>query len=380
MDIYDQLSLTLIKNDCNFIKDLFLFTKDKSYNSILILDILPFISLILYESNIFINKNILDIEKFIPKNTSNSYSIKDVRLKLKLFTDTTPKNIRIIKNIEYINDRYFKELDGTLNYNNIGIYTDKNKNIIGNTHLAYFFCQFEELKKIQLQELKEIYNTKILKHDDMEMYSLNYGFYLGQLASFFNEFLIDFPANIVNYKDINYRIQYQDFNTFRDTKIFPIDENERITKLYILHLLSMVNSILYFLKPIIYENLLVLLRLEYILYYYVVKSLNSLYKYLDKNNLITPKIIKYYNKLNLNNKNLFNSNFRNCMMHYSFKNPKNNEPLINIKLEQPYFGIIEHFFNMTISDFEYELHNNLTNISDILKNWLNLPLENTKSL
>ena len=380
MDIYDQLSLILIKNDCSFIKDLFFFTKNKNYNSILLLDILPFISLILYESNTFLNKNILNIEKIIPQNTNNSYSIKDVRLKLKLFTDTTPKNIRMIKNIEYINDRYFKELDGTLSYKNIGIYTDKNKNIIGNTHLAYFFCQFEELKTIKLKELKEIYNTKILKHNDMETYSLNYGFYLGQLASFFNEILIDFPSNIVHYKDINYRIQYQDFNTFRDTKIFPIDENERITKLYILHLLSMVNSILYFLKPIIYENLLVLIKFEYIVYYYVVKSLNSLYKYLEKNNLINSKIIKYYNKFNLNNKDLFNSDFRSCMMHYGFKNPKNNEPIINIKLDLPYFGLIEHFFNMNISDFEYELHNNLTNISNILKTWLNLPLENTKLL
>ena len=206
MNIYDKLSLIQIKNDCKFIKDLLCFINDKNYSSILLLDILPFISLMLYESSNFINSNIINIEDIIPKSKSNSYSIKDVRLKLKLFENKIDDNIKVIKNVEYIQDRYFKELDGDLFYHNLGIYTDINKNVIGNTHLAYFFCQSEELKKLQLNEIEKLYdNNKILKYEEMQIYSFNYGVYLGQLASFFNNLLQKLSSVKVTYKDIEHK-------------------------------------------------------------------------------------------------------------------------------------------------------------------------------
>lgn len=384
MNIYDKLSLMQIKNDCEFIKDLLYFIKDKNYSSILLLDIIPFISLMLYESSNFINSNIINIEDIIPKSKSTSYSIKDIRLKLKLFENKTDDNIKVIKNIEYIQDRYFKELDGNLFYHNIGVYTDTNKNIIGNTHLAYFFCQSEELKRLELNEIEKLYdNNKILTYKEMQIYSFNYGVYLGQLASFFNNFLKELSSVQTTYKDINYNILYQDFNTFKDNQNFPIDENKRITKLYILYLLSIVNCILYFLKPIISENLSVLLRIEYIIYYYVIRSLKALYKYLERNKLLDTKTLQYFENLNIDDDFLLNSEFRSCMMHYSFKNPKNNKILLNednIDLKKPFFGLVESCLKIDSYALENKLYNKLLHISNILKNCLDLNLNNTQIL
>lgn len=384
MDKYDKLSLIQIKNDCQFIKDLFYFIKDKKYNSILILDILPFISLMLYEASNFINSNITNIEGIIPASKDNSYSIKDVRLKLKLFTNTAEKSIRTIRNIEYINDREFKELDGESLYYNIGVYTDMDRNIIGNTHLAYFFCQSEELRDLELNKIEELYNNnKILKYKKMHIYNSNYGLYLGQLARFFNDFLKEIPSSKINYKDINWNILYQDFNTLKDNQNFSADENTRIIELYILHILSMINFILYFLKPITYENLSVILRMEYIVYYYASRSLRELYKYLDKNKLLNAKITQYYKELNKDDNVLLNGDFRSCMMHYSFKKPKDNKILIkeeDLNLKKPYFGLIESCLGIDSDGLESELYSKLLNISNILKNWIDLKLNNLEVL
>lgn len=384
MDIYDKLSLIQIKNDCQFIKDLFFFTKDKQYNSILALEILPFISLMLYESNNFINSNIMNLEDIIPKSKNNCYSIKDVRLKVKLFEYNIVKSINAIQNIEYINDRYFKELSGKLFYKNIGLYMDINKNIIGNTHLAYFFYQAENIKKFKLHEIEKLYtNNEILNYKDMTEYSLNYGIYLGELASFFDNLLNDISSTRANYKDINYNILYQDFNTLKDKKIFPINDNDRIVKLYVLHLLSMINSVIYFFKPIILDNLSILLKIEYIVYYYAVKSLKELYKYLKKHKLINADIIQYFEKLNIDDNIFMNSDFRSCMMHYGFKNPKNNKILIKeneIDLKKPYFGLIESCLSIDSNSFEKQLYNKLLNISNTLKQWVDLKINNPQVL
>lgn len=155
MDIYDYLSLKQIRKDCKSIIDLIKFMHGKEYSAIVCLNILPIFSLIIYEAIRYIKKLMPEVEIEREKDT---FSLKDIRMKNKLFYDKFNRNIQIIRNIDYIQDRQFKELDGDKYYFNIGIYLDNNFNIIGNTHLASFFNQEENMKKKKEEEIKELYD------------------------------------------------------------------------------------------------------------------------------------------------------------------------------------------------------------------------------
>ena len=354
MDIYDYLSLKQIRKDCKSIIDLIKFMHGKEYSAIVCLNILPIFSLIIYEANRYIKKLMPEVEIEREKDT---FSLKDIRMKNKLFYDKFNRNIQIIRNIDYIQDRQFKELDGDKYYYNIGIYLGNNLNIIGNTHLASFFNQEENMKKKKEEEIKELYDKgDILLEEKLSKYVYNYGEYLGSLSMLFYNSLssINIKSNYT-YKDLDYEILYKDLNTNKDIKIFSNTQEEKVVKLYLLYLISIINAVLYLIRPIIHENFCFLYKIEFIICYYSIKSLEELYKYLKEKEKINNESYNYIKQMKLDDRSIFNVNVRNCMMHYGMKDEKTGEKLIlddKFNLEIPFYGLIESQYGICHKDSE----------------------------
>ena len=78
---------------------------------------------------------------------------------------------------------------------------------------------------------------------------------------------------------------------------------------------------------------------------------------------------------------LVNSDFRSCMMHYSYK--KDGQPLIDsnsLNPNVPFFGLTKSCFSMSFDDFNCELDSAINQLSTILENLLNFDFSDKKPL
>lgn len=146
----DYLSLLQIKYDCETVYGLI---KSLQKDGVTSFGIIPYITLM--AANILEVFSSNEIELEIPY----SVRIKDIRMKLKIFEDGYSKSKRMLLAIDYLQNEIFKNrltFSFMKNWNihyNLGIYTNKDKIVIGNTQYNYYLLQDNRFLKRILMKL-----------------------------------------------------------------------------------------------------------------------------------------------------------------------------------------------------------------------------------
>lgn len=310
-------SLFLIKNDAETLKYLGIHMQSPAS-----LMLLPYICLCCNEALNYLEYN------FEPNQLSQSPFIhKQVRNKLKLFSDRYGKSIKQIKLVDSQQNEEFKEklrfkwLQSKNMHYNLGIYCNSEGHIVGNTQFVSFLLQNPSFT------LKEENSHNIYE----------FAIFLGSALQMISQDLNSFEPEIFIHKnEISMDWLYKDYNTDKNFNCFPhIQDGKEIT-LLLLHLLSTINFVRYELPRYIDSKNPWLLRTQYITAYYVNESLKRLGKIeIPLKSVLIEEV---------DDRAVFDSSFRSCMIHYGFYN----KGLCAVKdehlLQNPYFGVIESCF------------------------------------
>ena len=367
----NQCSFIQIYYDCKTIISLFDSIRD---NSIACMALIPYISLFCWEAIAFLKK--IGIKINIEEN--ETFSLKDVRLKLKIFENEYSKAKNMILNCDYLQDYIFKnKLKSNLKkdwniYYNLGIIFDEKKDIVGNSQYGYYIFQDTKLLKKKLAYIKKLVDTREIKYDYVPEEYLEYGKYCGEIiGSISNCFEILNITNIhIKTNEVNIKMKYKDFNT---NKLYKSKEEKALT-LYLLHILTFINSTIKMLSRCEKDDCGWWLRVYYIAYYYTIKRLEDIKNQLENNNTENIELMKMLNRLDFDN-SLINTEFRNCMMHYGLVDKENNF-LINsntFNLNIPMFGLVESCFdNLNYFELKKIIKEKLENISTEIDVVLNI--------
>lgn len=374
LTIHDYLSLLQIKYDCETVCGL---SKSLQQDGIIGFGIIPYFTLTV--------ATILEIlsSKKIKIKIPYSAQIKDIRMKLKIFEDGYSKSKRMLLAIDYLQNEVFKNqltFSFMRNWNihyNLGIYTNKDKKIIGNTQYNYYLLQDNHFLKKDINEISTAYeispnNFKLDEHVGKECYQYAYtcGQFINSVRSGLENF--DTPVTINSNKNfINF--YYADYNTNRKSAFLPQGENGKATFLYLLHTLSTINFLLYVLNDYEKDDYGWWLKINYIVYYYSIHKLTDLHEHLVQNKLMTQKISDYLDEIDIKNPKFMNSTFRNCMMHSSLADKSGNTIISssNLDREKPLFGLVETCFDgMSYKDIKDSVILEMKRISNILSQWL----------
>lgn len=374
LTIHDYLSLLQIKYDCETVYGL---SKSLQQDGVTGFRIIPYFTLTAATILEMLSSKEIKIE--IPY----SARIKDIRMKLKIFEDGYSKSKRMLLAIDYLQNEIFKNqltFSFMKNWNihyNLGIYTNKDKKVIGNTQYNYYLLQDNRFLKKNVNEIATAYkispnNFKLDEHVGKECYQYAYtcGQFINSVRSGLKNF--DTPVTINSNKNIA-NFYYADYNTNRKSALLPQGENGKATFLYLLHTLSTMNFLLYVLNDYEKDDYGWWLKINYIVYYYSIHKLTDLHEHFVQNKLMTQNISDYLNEIDIKNAKFMNSTFRNCMMHSSLAD-KNGNIIIsssNLDRKKPLFGLVETCFDgMSYKDLKDSVILEMKRISEILSQWL----------
>lgn len=318
-DFYHLLTMLTIKNDVTTLFALAPYIRTPFVS----LGMLPFLSHFCVSVRDYYDSQNASVN--LPN--LSSFSFDDVRLKLKLFSDSHKKSSKQIVMTDSIQDNSFKSKlrfpSKTNTYYNLGIIADSDGNIVFNTQFLYYIFQDKKFSHNELQS------------EDVKAF----GYEIGKIIASVYQGLLD---NLPNFNPTIYpavfSLKYKDFNTNRTFNIFPQQEDGKESSLLILHLLCSLNFARYVLNKLLAPNNIWLLRAKYITLYYAVRSINN---FADKSSIPAMKALKTPEYTPL-----LNSTFRNCMMHYAFIN-KGVYAIDDryLDLNRPFWGLIESCFN-----------------------------------
>lgn len=375
-DYSHYLSLLQLKYDCETVYSLI---KSLQHDGITSFGIIPYVTLTV---SAVLETFSLESPEF---KLSNSISIKDVRLKLKIFEDGYSKSKKMLLNIDYLQDQIFKN---RLRYNsmrkwnlnfNLGIYTDEYKHVVGNTQYNYYILQDNRFLKQSINKVAEAYANSPDNFDLNEQLGnecYKYAYKCGQIITSARSALknFDVPVSVMtNSNFVNY--YYADYNTNKKSSIFPTGEDGKATILYLLHILSTINFLLYVLNYYEKDDYGWWLKINYVTYYYTIQKLKDLQQHLIQNKLITKDFIKYFNEIKIDNNPYINVIFRNYIMHSKLIDRNGNFiiKLTDLDRRKPLFGLVETCFNgMSYKDLKLSIISEMVHISNILTKWLNI--------
>lgn len=173
---------------------------------------------------------------------------------------------------------------------------------------------------------------------------------------------------------INTNMLYKNFNS---NKLYR-NEDDKIIALYLLHILTFINSTIRLLGECEKDDTGWWLRIYYIAYYYAIERLEDIKNHIDNNEIENSNFNELLTQIQLNN-NFMNGDFRNCMMHYGLKN-KENRFLIEeqkFNLDIPMMGLVESCFdNLDYFELKRKIKLELENISQVIDNILNINKSN----
>lgn len=368
----DYFSLRQIIYDCQTIAGLVPFIRT---NSFLSLGIIPYLTLAAYDVLEILFK---DIKSQIPY----SHNIEDVRMKLKFFEDGYGRSERMIRSIDYLQNEIFKNKvkipllrDLNIHYN-ISILTNTEKKVIGNTQYHYYLLQDNRLLKKDLKDVIKEYSS----HPDD--YGFNkkvadkcreYAFTCANIIKNACEWFVNIiPPIEVKSKANNIDLYNLDCNTNSD---FLSDvKSDKTMKLYLLHLLTTINFLLYVLNGYEQDDYGWWLKINYITYYYSIRKLTNLQNHYIQKKLLTPEISGFFDELNLNNAPNMSVEFRNYTMHPEFGSKDGQYAISNLYLDEtkPLFGFVETCFDgRSYNDVKSSVIKELYRLSDIIERWLN---------
>lgn len=130
-----------------------------------------------------------------------------------------------------------------------------------------------------------------------------------------------------------------------------------------------LNFLKHILRSLLGVNNKWLFRVEYIVTYYTYRSIQRLKNYCENNTDLCIDLEEFAEVLNLGGI-LFQSRFRNCMMHYGLEN----QGVISIEnVEKPFYGIIETCYDgKDYNSFSKDLRNLSEKILAILEEKFNV--------
>ena len=335
----------------------------------------PYTALFCYESIEYLKKKgqNIDIQQ------TSRYSIKDIRQKAKFFDFRVNKLLQSIDNIDCLQNDYFiglmryPELGSWNLHDNLGITFDDEKNIVGNTHYAYYV--FQDDKSISKPHEKmsghEIIGTEVRD------FACDMGRIIGSISSALNcigDFVVaDFDSSKIS-------LHTQDFNTNRCTTAG--NEKYKTIRLFLLHVLSSIGLVLFILKKAIIRESGLLLKFEYITYHYALLRLDGLaHLCASKPEVFSDtKLVSLLNSIDYQNENnLRKTEFRNCIMHFALTDKLGNSLIAGDKFDPsiPLCGLVESQFNMSYSEYKSKLEKQLLSIYQQIKEYLafNLSLD-----
>ena len=170
----------LIDDDCNTILSL---VPAMQKNSVAAVVFTPFLSLFCEEALNFCTKYSISV----PISSNNSFSVSDIRLKVKLFENTYSKARKMVTNCDYLQDCIFKRkllFKFMQNWNihyNLSIIVDGDKNIINNSQYAYYVMQDNKLLKRKIDDVNIATNTGTIKYEHNPPEVRAYGYYCGEI-------------------------------------------------------------------------------------------------------------------------------------------------------------------------------------------------------
>ena len=374
--ISNYLSLLQIKYDC---ETLYGLANSLQHDGVIGFGIIPYLALTV--------ASVLEIFSANDAKVQISYSsqIKDIRMKLKIFDDGYSKSKRMLLGIDYLQNEVFKNqltFPHMKNWNihyNLGIYTNKDDMVVGNTQYFYYLLQDDRFLKKSLDEIAAAYEASPDKFDLGEQVGkecYQYGYTCGQFINSVRSGLesFDMPV-IINSQKNNIDFYFADYNTNIKSALFPKGEDGKATVLYLLHILSNLNFLLYVLNGYEKDDYGWWLKVNYIVYYYSIHKLIDLQEHFIQNKLMTFDISDYLEKIDIKNAKYMNGTFRNYVMHSSLIDKSGNSIISASDLDRakPLFGLVETCFNgMGYGEFKLSLISEMKRISTILSQWLEI--------
>lgn len=340
-DILNECSKELIIYDGVTLANAILDNRDDIFS----LSIIPFLALYCRSTEEYLNKDILKVKL--------DREISDIRNGLKAFTGRFSKSKKISAKSDENQDDMFREmlrfsfLKRFNIHDNLGIYYNKENKIVGNTQYANFY--------IEMSERKNTNAYKIGKRLGKALMSILTG-----------ELGIPNPRiEGINYGSIP-EYGYIDYNTNRMGEYFKTSLNKE-ENLILLHLATTISFVNNFIFQIFdYKNLWAF-RILYITVHNLHIALQKFVSHVEQNEEISMEMTSIRNGL-LTGKKVISSDFRGCMMHYSFIN----KDKIVLKEEHfnkglPFFGLIESSFE---GEDYFSYYTKLRNYSEFLENLL----------
>lgn len=283
--------------------------------------LLPYICFCSHEA---LNYMEYDLESM---NIQTLIDYKKIRNKLKLFTERYGKSIRQVKSIDSVQNENFKtELRFqwmkmiNIHYN-LGVYCNSEGYIVGNTQYISFVLQNPKFN-LKSRDNQDLYNLAVFLGSTLQMISNDLTF-------------LKLESQIeVNEVPLNW--SYKDYNTNKKFDLFPENNDGKELTLFLLHLLTTLNFVIYELPKYLDKENLLLFRINYITAHYVNESLQRIKNIKDTSKTLLEKEVA--------DRSVFNSTFRSCMLHYGFYNK--GECSIKDKLlkDVPFYGLIESCF------------------------------------
>lgn len=261
----------------------------------------------------------------------SAIKIKDIRNHIKGYADAFGKSKKRVTSIDQREDDNFKSqlrFDFMKAWNihyNLGTYWTDDRHIVGNTQQLAAF--------LGVNDFSDTHRKKEF---------LNLGHYLGSfVASVRSGLLSSFSTPHIERRDTSISItKYCDLNTNKNHPFFSCYSNKELN-LFLLHLLCNMNFVKHILRPMFADNNTWVFRDEYIVTYYTYRALLRLKNYAENNDDVSVDINEletvFYDA-----DSLFQSKFRNCMMHYGLENQG---VLSEEHLEKPFYGMIETCFD-----------------------------------
>lgn len=335
-------TVLLLQDDCETLKAIAVSVSDP----ILSLFMIPYYALFCKSFQELSNIKLLDGE--------GDFVIANLRNSIKNFEKRYGKLTTIYSVIDTEQDIVFRSkikfgLGAFLNIHyNLGIYFNSNEQIIGNTHLAAAYF--------------DSYNTD--ENNNQKAYDIGYnmGSIIGSVAKGLSS-IIEPRVIEINYKKEQF--YYLDINTDRND--FFNSKFEKTVNLLLLHILSELNFVNFCIEPILPESNTWKLRIKYISVYYALKGFLRIVNHMNQNGISNDFTKKAEEIINSGN-NLFDSSFRNCMMHYNLNNHGSFAISKNYySAEKPFFGLIESCFEgLSYKEYYCKLSSFGRKISDFI--------------
>lgn len=344
-DLEKAIEIKLIQEDAETVLSLM----HTEHDPIFALAIVPYQALFVQSCQEYWEDSILD-DDF-------SKQVKDIRNYIKAFDVGLSKSKKRLKIVDFQQNQEFSSMlrfafmKSWNIHHNWGAYWTGDRHVIGNTQMYADFLKIKSLNNGVAREKVRDFGYKM-------------GEYTASVKSVLEQ--ITTPAKVERVKTGITIEYYYDLNTNKKNPFFIFKEKE--LSLLFLNLASNLNFVKFILRPLLTDTNAWLFRVEYVVTYYTYRALWRLKNYCDNNKNIVVDMTDLIAAIEMNTA-IFQSKFRNCMMHYGI----HNQGVVSIdNIEKPLFGMVETCFEgMGFSVYQSKLRDLEDRMIEYLEGYFN---------